>query len=128
MTIPDAHERIQTRFRQIGRILRHAFRESLSDQVAFVASGVAFRVTLATFPGIALLVWLGSQIFIAAEVHTVLDSASSAVPNSTRKVIEQAMNASLANGPAERSGGSSVLGPAAPSSGLHSRSGVPTAA
>lgn len=100
------------------RVLRHAAREAIADQVSFVASGVAFRVALATFPGIALLVWLGSQVLDPSDVRALLQTAASAVPDSTRQIIDQAMNASLANNPANQGGSEGALGPFAPLIGL----------
>ena len=59
------------------RILVHAAREIMADQVSFVASGVAFRVALAIFPGIALPVWLGSQCLSPSDVRALLHTPSS---------------------------------------------------
>ena len=98
------------------RIARHAAREASADQVSFVASGVAFRVALAVFPAIALVVWLGSRLLGADEVRNFLQGAMQAVPDSTREIVQQAVGASMAKNPADR--GSDLLGPAAPLFGL----------
>ena len=99
-----------------ARVARHAAREALADQVSFVASGVAFRVALAVFPAVALVVWLGSRLLGAEEVRSFLQEAMQAVPNSTREIVQQAVGASMAQNPADRGG--DVLGPAVPLLGL----------
>lgn len=98
------------------QVARHAAREASADQVSFVASGVAFRVALAVFPAVALVVWLGNQLLGAEEVRSFLESAMQAVPDSTRKIVQQAVSASVAENPAERGG--DLLGPAVPLLGL----------
>ena len=67
----------------VVRVARHAAREASGDQVSFVASGVAFRVALAVFPAVALVVWLGSRLLGADEVRSFLQDAMQAVPDST---------------------------------------------
>lgn len=100
----------------VARVARHAAREASADQVSFVASGVAFRVALAVFPAVALVVWLGSRLLGADEVRSFLQDAMQAVPDSTRKIVQQAVGASMAKNPADRGG--DLLGPAAPLLGL----------
>ncbi|WP_331304669.1 YihY/virulence factor BrkB family protein [Methylobacterium oryzae] len=100
----------------IDRIARHAAREALTDQVSFVASGVAFRVALAVFPAVALVVWLGSHLLGVDEVRGFLQGAMQAVPDSTREIVRQAVSASMAKNPSDRGG--DLLGPAAPLLGL----------
>ncbi|UYW28374.1 YihY/virulence factor BrkB family protein [Methylorubrum extorquens] len=98
------------------RVVRHAAREASADQVSFVASGVAFRVALAVFPAVALVVWLGSRLLSADEVRSFLQGAMQAVPDSTREIVQQAVSASMAKNPADRGG--DLLGPATPLLGL----------
>ncbi|MRI57483.1 hypothetical protein D8770_26655, partial [Methylobacterium sp. DB1607] len=99
-----------------ARVARHAAREALADQVSFVASGVAFRVGLAMFPAVALVVWLGSRLLGTDEVRSFLLDAMQAVPDSTREIVRQAVSASMAKNPADRGG--ALLGSAAPLLGL----------
>ncbi|MGX9983080.1 YihY/virulence factor BrkB family protein [Methylobacterium fujisawaense] len=98
------------------RVARHAVREALTDQVSFVASGVAFRVALAVFPAVALVVWLGSRLLGADEVRSFLHEAMQAVPDSTREIVRQAVSSSMSQNPADRGG--DLLGSAAPLLGL----------
>lgn len=98
------------------RVLRHAAREASSDQVSFVASGVAFRVALAVFPAVALIVWLGGRLLGGQEVRDLLRGIEAVMPDSTRQVVDRAVQASMAQNPAERGG--ALLGPAAPLLGL----------
>ena len=82
-----------------------------------VASGVAFRATLAIFPAIAVLAWIGSQLLGGEEAQAALRSFSSSLPDSTRAIIDQAMSTPLARDPGSGREGSS-LGSAAPYLGL----------
>ena len=52
------------------------FGEFKEDQVGIVASGVAFRVAIAFFPGIALLVWLGTHLIGAQEAQALITAIS----------------------------------------------------
>ncbi|TPE45114.1 YihY/virulence factor BrkB family protein [Amaricoccus solimangrovi] len=83
-----------------GRILRRAAAESRRDKVSMVASGVAFRATLAIFPAVAVLVWVGAQLLGAAEVQSAVRSVFSGLPESTRAIVERAMSSKLASDPA----------------------------
>jgi membrane protein len=67
-----------------------------ADQISIIASGVALRATLAIFPGIALLVWVTSRILSPDDVHSALQSFSTTLPESTRKIISRAMTRPLA--------------------------------
>lgn len=98
------------------RVIRHAAREARTDEIGFVASGIAFRVALAVFPAIALLVLLGQRLLADGDVQTMLRGIVEALPDSSRQIIDQAAAASLAHNPADRGG--DVLGPAAPILGL----------
>lgn len=71
-----------------------------------IASGVAFRATLPIFPGVAVLVWLGSQLLGGDEVQAALHSVSSALPDSTRLIVDRAMSSDLAPNPGSRNMGS----------------------
>jgi membrane protein len=100
-----------------GRILRRAAAESRRDKVSMVASGVAFRATLAIFPAVAVLAWVGAQLLGAAEIQSAVRSVSSSLPDSTRAIVEQAMSSKLATDPGSARAGS-FLGLAAPWFGL----------
>lgn len=94
-----------------------AAHEFQADQVSIIASGVAFRATLAIFPGVAVLVWIGSRFIGFSEVHSALQSVSDALPASTRLIISQAMNSQLAGNPGAQAA-NTFLGPAASALGL----------
>ena len=85
------------------KILRRTYEEYRDDQVSIVASGVAFRVVLAVFPGIALLVWIGMHVLGAGAVHTLLGALTSNVPDNGRTVITQAIQSSMAHNPVDHS-------------------------
>ena len=98
-------------------ILRKAFAEFRADQASIVASGVAFRVALAIFPGIALLMWLSGRLLGEQEARGILHVTAGILPESTQSIVEQAVKSKLASDPASQ-GGASLLGAAAPYLGL----------
>lgn len=67
-----------------------------------VASGVTFRVVLAVFPAVALLVWLGTRTIGQQEANALTTTMSGFVPDSTRRLIAQMANTSLHKGLAAR--------------------------
>ena len=99
------------------RRLRWAAQEFRADQVSIIASGVAFRATLAIFPGVAVLVWIGSRFIGFHDVQSALQSVSEALPASSRAIISQAVNSQLAGNPGAQ-GANTFLGPAASLLGL----------
>jgi Ca2+/Na+ antiporter len=52
--------------------------------VLIIASGVAFRATLAVFPGVAVLVWIGTQFISFDEAQLALRSVSATLPESAQ--------------------------------------------
>ena len=73
------------------RIARRAATQFRADKVTLIASGVAFRATLAIFPAIGVLVWLASQFISPDQVYSALQSATETLPDSTREIIGQAV-------------------------------------
>ena len=99
--------------RWIG-ILRCTYAEYQDDQVGIVASGVAFRVAIAFFPGIALMVWLGMHLIGAQESQALVAAIADVVPDSGRAIIEKAVTSSAQNNPADHGSSYGFLGAAAP--------------
>ena len=99
-------------------ILRRTYTEYGDDQVSIVASGVAFRVVIAAFPGIALLVWIGTRLIGPDESQALLQAVTGVLPEASRSVLAQAVQSSLRNNPADNAGQAGMLGIAAPLAGL----------
>ena len=99
-------------------VLRATYREYLDDQVAIIASGVAFRVALAIFPAIALLVWIGAIAFGGGSIEALKQTLAGIVPDASREIIVQAIQSSAQRNPADRNGAYGYLGAAAPIVGL----------
>lgn len=95
-------------------IARHTYHEFQDDQVGVIASGVAFRVAIAVFPGIALLVWIGSHVIGVQDAQALITAISDVVPHSSRTIIENAVASSVHNNPVDKSSGYGFLGTAAP--------------
>lgn len=100
------------------RILRRTWREYGDDQVSIVASGVAFRVVLAVFPGIALLVRVGTRTLGPGDAQRLLQAATGVFPDAGRSVLVQAVRSSIRDDPADNAAQAGVLGAAAPILGL----------
>ncbi|MBZ9673637.1 YihY/virulence factor BrkB family protein [Mesorhizobium sp. ES1-3] len=77
-----------------------------THKLSIIASGVAFRATLAVFPGIAVLVWVSSQFIGADELRAAVTTVASTMPQSTQEIIRTAMDTQLAHDP----GAASSLG------------------
>ena len=107
-----------SRIRRWGAIARQTYRELQDDQVGIVASGVAFRVAIAIFPGIALLVWIGIRLIGPQEAHALVAAMSDVVPDSSRAIIENAVRSSVDNNPADKHPSYNSLGRAAPYAAL----------
>ena len=99
-------------------VLRRTYQEYRDDHVSIVASGVAFRVIIAVFPAIALMVWLGTEVLGSTGVRGLMHLISGLVPDSSRQLITQAFHSSLHNNPADRNGEYKALGAVAPIVGL----------
>lgn len=99
-------------------ILFGTYREFRADRGSVVASGVAFRVMLAIFPGMALLVWAATPLVGPQEAQAVLPKLGGILPESTRRILEQAVASSLQHGPGDGGLGAGLLGSAAPYLGL----------
>ena len=99
------------------RLLVSTGREFLDDNASFVASGVAFRVALAVFPGIALLVWVGTRLLGPEDAQALAKSLAGFVPDAAQSVLKTAVASSTRNNPVDRTG-ASVLGTYAPLAGL----------
>ena len=99
-------------------ILRKTYSEYVDDQVSIVASGVAFRVVIAAFPGIALLVWIGARVVRTEEAQALLKAVAGVLPDASRSVLEEAVHSSLRNNPADNAAQAGGLGLVAPIIGL----------
>ena len=99
-------------------ILRRTWDEYGDDQVSIIASGVAFRVAVAIFPAIAILVWVGVRLIGNQDADGLRQVITSLVPDSTRQLIEQAVKSSVKENPADGNGSYGYLGIAAPLVGL----------
>ncbi|OHV69027.1 hypothetical protein LCM4577_23405 [Mesorhizobium sp. LCM 4577] len=75
-----------------------------------IASGVAFCATLATFPGIAVLVWASSQFISPDELRAAVMTVATVMPQSTQEIIRMAVNNQLAQS-ADGGASSGFLGP-----------------
>lgn len=100
-----------------GRLLLSTYREFFDDQASFVASGVAFRVALAMFPGIALLVWVGTRLLGPDDAQVLAKSLGGFVPDAARSIVKAAVASSARDNAVDRTGGS-LLGGFAPVAGL----------
>ena len=100
-----------------GRVLRATLREFLDDNGSFVASGVAFRVALAVFPGVALLVWVGTRLLGPEEAQALAKSLAGVVPAAAQSVLKGAVSSSTHDNPVDETG-ASLLGGYAPLAGL----------
>ena len=74
-----------------------------------LASGVAFRATLAIFPAVAALAWIVTRFIDFSELQSAMQDISATLPASTQAVVRQAMSSPLASG---ASGASAFVGPA----------------
>lgn len=88
-------------------ILRSTWNEIGADHVSIVASGVAFRVALALFPAIALLVWVGGRTVGPDEAQSLIGRLSDLMPDASRSIVKTAVDTSLQNNPA--AGGAEAL-------------------
>ena len=108
---------------RIGRrrwldILRSTWAEIGADRVSIVASGVAFRVALALFPAIALLVWVGGRTVGPNEARSLIGTLSDLMPDASRSIMKTAVDAFLQNNPADGSAEAPWLGSFAPVIGI----------
>src|SRR5919112_1924801 len=98
--------------RWLFRILRHTGRRAYNDGVTTIASGVAFFVVLAVFPGIAAIVGLYS-LFAGPRLGEILQGTlPSVLPDYAVRVISRQIRYMVTNGAAdaEQLGAASVVG------------------
>ena len=88
------------------RILRRAAADFGHDRISLIASGVAFRATLALFPALTVLVWLASQFIGPDQIDQALRAVSATLPDSTRQIVSLAVGDQKTSGPG---GGGSAL-------------------
>ncbi|TPK10245.1 YihY/virulence factor BrkB family protein [Mesorhizobium sp. B2-5-7] len=81
-----------------------------THKLSIIASGVAFRATLAVFPGVAVLVWVSTRFIRPDELRAAVHAVASMMPQSTHDIIRTAMNSQLAHDPGAGSS-SGFLGP-----------------
>ena len=104
--------------RQWLGIARATWNEIGADRVSIVASGVAFRVALALFPAIALLVWIGGRTVGPDEARSLIGTLLDLVPDASRSIVKTAVDASLQNNPADGGAEAPWLGTFAPAIGV----------
>lgn len=99
-------------------ILRTTWTEIGADRASIVASGVAFRVALALFPAVALLIWVGSRTVGPGEAQALAATISDVLPDASRTVIGNAVDAALRSNPADGGAEAPWLGRLAPVAGV----------
>ena len=99
-------------------ILQTTWAEIGADRASIVASGVAFRVALALFPAIALLVWVASRTVGSEEAKSLVQALSDLLPDASRSVVKGAVDAALRSNPAEGGAEAGWLGAFAPVAGI----------
>lgn len=107
-----AHQPSEAPVRRLLRVLRRAGHRAYDDDITTIASGVAFFVVLAVFPGIAAIVGLYS-LFAGPRLADVLQGAlPSVLPDYAVRVISRQIRYMVTNGAsdAEQLGIASVLG------------------
>ena len=104
--------------RQWLGIVRSTWEEIGADRVSIVASGVAFRVALALFPAIALLVWIGGRTVGPDEARSLIGTLMDLVPDTSRSIVKTAVDASVQNNPAGGGAEAPWLGRFAPVIGV----------
>lgn len=109
---------LRTTLERWRAILRSTYAEYRDDQVSIVASGVAFRVAIAAFPGIALVLWIGARLIGPDDAQAVLQSLSGVLPPASHAVVRQAIQSAMNNNPADNAAQAGLLGGAAPVAGL----------
>lgn len=99
-------------------ILKATWSELGADRVSIVASGVAFRVALALFPAIALLIWVGNRTVGPDEAKSLSRLLSDILPDASRSIVTGAVDAALRNNPADGKAEAGWLGALAPVAGI----------
>ncbi|WP_237479343.1 YihY/virulence factor BrkB family protein [Lichenibacterium dinghuense] len=99
-------------------ILRRTWAEIGADRASIVASGVAFRVALALFPAIALLVWVASRTVGPQEARALVGTLSDLVPDASRSIVANAVDSALRSNPADAKAEAPWLGGFAPTLGV----------
>lgn len=99
-------------------ILRTTWTEIGADRASIVASGVAFRVALALFPAVALLIWIGSRTVGPEEARSLARMLSELLPDASRSIVERAVRAALRSNPADGNAEAGWLGGFAPVAGV----------
>lgn len=96
------------------RAAKRAAAEFRADDVTLIASGVAFRATLAIFPALGVLVWVASHFVSPDRVDSALQSAAGTLPDSPREIIGLAIGNQSADGGLGHGDGPSAFGIARP--------------
>ena len=99
-------------------VLRRTWDEIGDDRASIVASGVAFRVALALFPAVALLVWVASRTVGPGEAKALAGTLADLLPDASRSVIDGAVDAALRSNPADGGAEAPWLGRLAPVAGV----------
>ena len=99
-------------------ILEATWSEIAADRVSIVASGVAFRMALALFPAIALLIWVGSRTVGPDEAKSLSRLLSDLLPDASRSIVTGAVDAALRSNPADGDAEAGWLGSLAPVAGI----------
>lgn len=99
-------------------VLNATWREIGADRASIVASGVAFRVALALFPAIALLVWVASRTVGPQDAKALVGTLSDLVPDASRSIVANAVDSALRSNPADAKAEAPWLGDFAPALGV----------
>ncbi|WP_237478380.1 YihY/virulence factor BrkB family protein [Lichenibacterium dinghuense] len=99
-------------------ILRRTWDEIEDDRASIVASGVAFRVALALFPAVALMVWAASRTVGPGEARALVGTLSDLLPDASRSVVGDAVESALRSNPADGRAEAPWLGALAPVAGV----------
>lgn len=99
-------------------IFRRTWDEIKDDRASIVASGVAFRVALALFPAVALMIWAANRAVGPGEAKALAGTLSDLLPDASRSVIDGAVDAALRSNPADGRAEASWLGHLAPVAGV----------
>lgn len=99
-------------------ILKQVRHEIGVDRASIVASGVAFRVALALFPGVAILMWVASRTVGPDEARSLVGTLSDLLPDASRSVLSDAVAVSLRHNPVDATAETPWFGSWAPVIGL----------
>ena len=83
--------------RQWIAILKRSYAEITADRASIVASGVAFRVALALFPAVGLLVWIGNRVVGTHKATALVGTLSGLLSDAGRYIIKGALDSARSN-------------------------------